>query len=125
MAILLIPTTPGQPYYQQKTRLDGRDFLLHFAYNEREARWYLSIHDEEDTPLRKGLKLVANWPLLRHYREDPRMPPGELIIFDLTGDGSPPTLDDLGEGLRCQLNYTPRADLETIATSIGADVDDL
>lgn len=125
MAVLLIPTTPGAPYYQQKTRLDGRDYILHFAYNEREDRWYLSLHDEEDIAILRGLKLVANWPLLRHYRFDTRVPPGELMVIDLTGDGAPPGLNELGESLRCQLNYMEAAELAAAAANIGVDVDAL
>ena len=105
MATLLIPTSPGVPYFTQKTRLDGRDFLLRFAYNERAERFSLSIFDESEQPVLLGLLLVANWPLLRHYRADARLPPGELMAVDLTGDGSPPTLDELGEGKRVELTY--------------------
>ena len=105
MAVLLVPTTPGAPYHSQKTRLDGRDYVLRFAFNQREGRWRLSIFDDEEQPILLGLKLVANWPLLRHYHYDPRIPPGELMVLDLTGDRTPPGLDELGEGLRCELTY--------------------
>jgi hypothetical protein len=104
MAIVQIPTWPD-PYYLQKVRLDGRDFVLHFAFNQREDRWSLDIHDDEDEPIVQGLKLLANWPLLRHYRWNESLPPGELIVMDLTGDGAPPGLDELGDGKRCQLIY--------------------
>lgn len=109
MTTLTIPTTPGDPFYVQRTRLDDSDFVLHFSYNQRTERWYLSVHDDEDAPILSGLKLVANWPLLRHYHADTRVPPGELIVVDLTGDGSPPTLDELGPGRRCELIYQPAA----------------
>jgi hypothetical protein len=105
VATIAIPTVAGEPYYTQRTRLDGRDYNLHFAWNEREERWRLSIHDDEDVPLVRGLKLVANWPLLRFYRFDPRVPPGELMVVDLTGSNEPPGLDDLGIGRRCELVY--------------------
>jgi len=111
MAVLLIPTTPGVAYYQQKTRLDGRDYVLHFAYNEREDRTYLHLHDEEDVPILKGLKLITGVPLLRHYRFDTRVPPGELMVIDLSGVGEPPGLNELGEGLRCQLTYFDAAQI--------------
>ncbi len=105
MATLLIPTSPGVPYYTQKTRFEGRDFILKFYYNERESRYYLGIYDEQEDPILVGLKIVANWPLLRHYGYEPRLPPGELMAIDLTGDGTPPTLDELGEGKRVELTY--------------------
>lgn len=108
--------TQETPYYSQRTRLDGRDYVLEFAYNEREERWYLSIFDEAKTPLARGIKLIANWSLLHPYRFDPRMPPGELTASDTTGDGSPPTLLELGEGKRCELVYWTRAELEALAS---------
>lgn len=104
--VLVIPTTTGRPYHSLRTRLDGRDYTLRFAWNQREERWYLTILDDEDTVLLAGLKLIANWPLLRHYHSDPRVPPGELAAMDLTeGGGTPPGLDDLGQGKRCELTY--------------------
>jgi hypothetical protein len=105
MAVLLIPTALDAAYSTQKTRLDGRDYVLRLSYNEREERFYLSILDEEETPLVEGLKLIPNWPLLRHYRYDPRLPPGELMATDLTGNLTPPTIDELGEGRRVELSY--------------------
>lgn len=104
--VIAIPTTTGRPYYQQRTRLDGREYVLRFAWNQREARWYLTIADDEDTVLLAGRKLLSNWPLLRHYHAaDARLPPGELMVVDLTGDNVPPGLDDLAIGARCELTY--------------------
>lgn len=105
MAVLTVPTTPGVPFYSQKTRLDGVDYLLSFRYSQREDRWYLSIADSEELPILQGLKIVANWPLLYPHRYDPRVPPGELMAIDLTSDTSPPGLSEMGEGKRVQLTY--------------------
>jgi hypothetical protein len=105
MAVLAIPTT-ADPYYAQKTRLDGRDFILHFSYNQREDRFYLALHDDEDAPILHGIKLVANWPLLRGYRWNTALPPGELFVASLIGN-DPPGLNELGPGKRCQLIYRP------------------
>lgn len=110
---LLIQTASSRTdaYTSQRTRLDGRDYLLRFRYNERENRWYLSIYDEEEEPILLGLKIVANWRLLKPYKYDPNVPPGELIAVDMTGNGSPPGLDELGEGRRCELLYLTREEL--------------
>jgi hypothetical protein len=108
MATLHIPTS-ADPYYRQKTKLEGRDFILAFSYNERIERWYLSIYDEEETPLRLGIKLITNWPLLRHYHFDPRMPPGELMAVASDGSREPATLLELGEGKRVRLLYRESA----------------
>ncbi len=105
MAVLTIPTTPGVPFYTQRTRLDGVDYILGFRYSQREDRWYLDISDSEEVPILSGLKIVANWPLLQAYRYDPRVPAGEIIATSLTTDDSPPGLNEMGDGLRVQLTY--------------------
>src|SRR5262245_60003859 len=104
--VLVVPTQ-ARPYYSQRTRLDGRDFLLSFAWNQREERWYLSIEDDVGDLLLAGLKLISNWPLLHAYQSDPRLPPGELVAFDLTegGDETPPGFDDFAIGKRVELTY--------------------
>lgn len=111
----LIPTR-DDPYYQQRTRLEGRDYVLSFAFNEREQRWYLTLADEAESPIATGIKLVANWPLLRPYRYDPRTPLGELTVSDISGDSSPPTLLELGEGKRCELLYWTAAELAALTS---------
>lgn len=111
MALIVIPTSPGVPYFRQKTKLEGREYVLDFAYNQRIQRWHLSIFDEEETPLVQGLKLVVNWPLLRHYRYDSRIPPGELMALAQDGTHEPPGIDELGEGKRVELCYLEAADL--------------
>jgi hypothetical protein len=104
MATLLIPTS-ANPYYSERVKLDGRDYLLRFSYNEREERWYLSLYDDAEDPLILGIKLLTNWELLQHYHADPRVPPGELWVMDTTGNDDPPTLNELGVGKRCELTY--------------------
>ncbi len=104
---ILIPTSQGAGQYSQRTRLDGRDYNLTFTFNQREGRWYLAIADESYNPIVGGVKLTTNWPLISIYHWDPDVPPGELVVVDSTGDGSPPGYTDLGEGRRCQLLYMP------------------
>lgn len=95
MAILAIPTSQTVPHYTQRTVLDGTQYQLEFLFNERDNAWYLSILSEEGDDIAMGLKLVADWPLLRRtQRED--APPGELIALDTTGDGIDPGFDELG-----------------------------
>lgn len=113
---IIIPTLED-PYYQQRTRIEGRDYVLSFAYNEREERWYLTISDEEEDPIATGVKLVSNWPLLGPYRYDDRCPPGELAVSDISGDGSPPAQLELGEGKRCELFYFTAAEVAEIRAS--------
>lgn len=107
---LVIPTT-NDPNYRIRTRLDGRDFELHFLWNQTDERWVLAIYDERGTLLIAGIRLVANRELLRYSHHDARMPPGALIVVDTTPDGSPPGLDELGADQRCTLYYRSTTDL--------------
>jgi len=100
-----IPTQQGVPFWTQRTTLDGRDYNLRFAWNQREARWYLDILAGGGDPILTGLKLITNWPLLRSYHADPRVPPGELGVLTSLPDISPPGLNDMGIGRRCVLTY--------------------
>lgn len=105
-----IPTLPI-PYYTQRTRLDGKDYNLHFAYNERMDRWSLDIFSDDDRPLVLGIRIVANWSLIRFYQYNKDLPPGELMAIDLSGDGSPPGFNELGFDKRVVLTYFPLTDL--------------
>jgi hypothetical protein len=112
MAVLLIPTPTTAAYQEQKVRLEGRDFVFHFSLNEREDRYYLAIHDEENEPIATSIKMIANWPLLRSLRFRPELPPGELIAMDLTGDDSPPGVGELGQDKRVTLTYFTSDEVE-------------
>ncbi len=111
MSTFVIPTTPGVPYYTQRTKLDGRDYNLRFAWNQRAERWTLDILDEAAVPIVSGIKLVTNFPLLRSYQWDPDVPPGKLLVMTLTQDRSPPGFYDLGIGRRCELTYFSATEL--------------
>jgi hypothetical protein len=106
--IISVGTDPFQSF---RARLDGVDYLISLAYNQREDRIYLSLADNEENPIVSGIKVLANYPLLFRHRYDTRIPPGELMAIDTTTDGSPPGLGELGEGLRCQLVYFDAAEL--------------
>lgn len=102
----------GSARYRQVTPLDGKLYVLYFSYNTRDSNWYLSIHDDEDNPIRGcvGRKLVVNYPVLLRS-VSPDRPTGELFVVSNThGD---PGLFDLGNGVL--LTYIPRADVELSA----------
>jgi hypothetical protein len=102
---LSIPVLGGSPYTTQRLNLDGRVYTLALSWNEGQGTWYLALFDAENSPIVQGLRIVANWPLLRYYHFDTRCPPGELYAQDLTGDGSAPGFDDFGIGKRVELTY--------------------
>lgn len=108
MAKQVINTSQELSSYDQRVVLDGREYVLAFQWNQREAKWYLSISDQDGSPIVHGIKVVANFPLLRRLR-DRRAPPGELYAQDRSGAGADPGLRDFGT--RVILVYHPAADI--------------
>lgn len=117
-----IPTSTTLSDYRQTTTLDGRDYILRFLFNQREATWFLSVFDEQEDPIVEGVKIVANWPLLRLV-QDARAPAGVLFAFDTTAPDAviaagektlaeDPGLGDLGE--RVILTYFTRAEIDAL-----------
>ncbi len=107
----------GVGHYRQSTPLDGQVFVLHFDFNTRDQNWYLSVHDDDDQPIRGcgGRKLVVNYGVFLRAFTDNR-PLGELIVVSSTqGD---PGLFDLGRGVI--LTYAPVADVEASAAEVAA-----
>lgn len=104
---LEIPIAVDVPLYTERVTLDGKEYLLRFDWNGREGRWYLDIGTVSEVWILRGLKLVANWPLLRKS-VDPRKPPGSLMAVDFSDSGGePPDFYDLGR--RVKLLYFPAA----------------
>ena len=95
-------------FYSQVTTLDGSDFNLRFEWNSREQDWYIAIADQDDVAIVGFQKLVPEWRLLRRI-VDPRRPPGELFLFDVSGKGLKPGFTELGT--RCLLVYVEAADV--------------
>lgn len=108
---LIVPVFKGEPLYEERVRLEGRDYIFSFDYVGREDRIYLNLFDQDENGLLRGVKIVANWPLLARHRFNAALPLGELIAVDLEQDGAPPTLDDFGTRVRL-FYYASDEDLE-------------
>lgn len=102
--ILEIPSS-NDPYYTQRSDLEGREYVFVFLYSIRESCWYLNLKTGEEEEIISGVKLVCNQPLLRNLAGELR-PPGELMVISKTLDDSPPTLEELvSDSGRCTLIY--------------------
>lgn len=95
MALVEIPCAPaGQSHWTQRTQLNGVEYLLTFAWSQREGHWSLSIDDADGNPLHTGLVLVAGIELVGQLV---RRVPGGLIVIDTTGANDlDPGFADLG-----------------------------
>lgn len=114
--ILVVPMTPGVPLYTQRTKLEGKDYLLRFDWNARSATWYLQVMNSDGEALTGMLRLVLGVPLLRLHHDDDRVPPGELIMAEpgrLPGEGmTAPGLEDVNT--RTILLYLEAAEVEAL-----------
>ncbi len=118
MAQSFVPTS-DTPFYSQRTTLEGREFLLQFIYNQRENVYYLTIRQTDNTVIKAGIKVVTNWPLLRRYKYDARLPPGELYAFSFHDD-APAGFGEIGETKRVRLTYFDSEEQESIGGQVGA-----
>lgn len=95
-----IPILVDTPSYSMRVTLTGVVFVLHFAYNGRIDRYYLSVHDVADNPIVTGMRVICDWPLMRKCRTTGR-PRGEIVFSDLSGNAEPPGLHELGRRVLC------------------------
>jgi hypothetical protein len=108
MAAQTIPTkTDGTQRYTVRVVLDGSTFLLEFAWNARDASWYVQISDANATLLQVR-RIAVGTALLRRFQML-SLPRGELLAIDTSGKDVDPGLADLGD--RVQLLYIPAADV--------------
>jgi len=100
MSLLTIPTSNASTdgnFYMVIT-LDGAEYQLYFKYNAREDFWYLDVNDTDGNPIRLGMKLVVNFPVMRTCQLQTR-PPGEIIVLDTIEPVEDPGLNDLDENV--------------------------
>ena len=113
MATILIPTAQDDTAnYEQQVDLDGTTYKLVFEFNVRDGFWYLDILTPTDTPIRHGIKIVSDFPLLRLITGADR-PPGEAVAADPSNSGVEAGLNDLGGAV--QLVY-----IEEVSLPAGA-----
>ncbi len=114
MTTQTIPTG-DDPFYSLTTTQDGVPYLLNFSFSQRESCWYVLLSTVDGDPIYGNVKLVCNWPLFAQCA-DSRKPPGVFEVISSTPDLSPPGLQDLLPGGRCQLIYLPIADMVAALT---------
>ncbi len=110
MGYLYIPTPTDTPLYRMRTTLDGVTYVLRFDYTATEDRWYLSIYDAEETPLRRGIKMVPGVDLLHDARHVAGVPQGGLMLFSPQGDT--PGLSEMGRS--SFLLYLPAVEFDSL-----------
>lgn len=88
MAIVTLPTRTDISVYAFTVELDNELFAISLTFNVRSNHWYMSIADADGIPVREGIKLVSNWPLLLTWIQQGR-PAGEMICASPYTDEDP------------------------------------
>lgn len=94
MATVIIPVST-HPHHELQVKLDGVVYTLELRWNRRDSGWYLTVKDEADAVLVASRRLVCDWPIVG-LREQPPVLPGQLWVYDTSGEQLDPTLEDLG-----------------------------
>lgn len=91
----VLPLIPSVPHYDVGVALDGASYVVEVRWNDRDSAWYMTLRDEEGSPIWAGRKVVLGIPL-GFRRRDSRRPTGGFFVQDLSNTDRDATLDDLG-----------------------------
>ena len=91
-----IPLPLDTPRASFRVTLDGSDYTVRLDYHERQDRYFLALDDASGAIIVAGVKLVANWSVLRGVVNANR-PPGMLYVMPSTSDDGP-GFNGLGRG---------------------------
>lgn len=105
-----LPLIPSEPNYTFGVDLDEVTYLVEMRWNGRDNAWYMNFFEEDETPIRTGIKMVLG-TFLGRRSVSPKFPSGLLVAVDLTGEGKDATLDDLGT--RVVVYYYTREEILT------------
>ena len=89
---LPVENEPGR--YRFRVELSGVEFGIRLYFNRRDDHWFADIFDAAGIPIRSGVKLVADFPLLKNWIQQGR-PDGEILAIDASSDLDP-AREDLG-----------------------------
>lgn len=106
--MILIPSF-SDPFYDQTTTLDGKQYQFFFFYSQREDRWYFNLRDvDQDVAVVSGVKCEPGTDLLLRTKYLPNCPQGQLLVYTGVGlSDDAPGLLELGLTNRATLVYIP------------------
>lgn len=102
MATVKLPLNPELEADDFAIELDGEVWRFRFTWNQRMASWAMDLLREDETKILSGVRVATNYPILERYRSLD-VPPGDLVVVDISGTGEPPGRYDLGS--RVEIHY--------------------
>lgn len=76
---------PTGPAWSQRVQIQGVTYTLQARWNDRAGAWTLDIGTREGDLIARGVRLVADYPLLAST-VDARLPSGELFVVSASGE---------------------------------------
>lgn len=114
MAVLILPLRPTQrtPFFEQRTALEGREYVFRFRWNTRRSRWSFDLLDESESRILSGATINTGFDFLERLTDE-RRPPGKLAAIDVSGaSGEADTITGLGGDSPIRMVYV---DSESVA----------
>jgi hypothetical protein len=109
---LKIPV-PEAAYAENQFSLGGINYRFVFRFNDRDNRWRVDIYINED-PVKLGLKVIQNIPLLSRYLLDD-FTHGEIFCIKMKDTTEPVGRDNLGIGKSYELIYMTYQELAALS----------
>lgn len=107
--------------FRYRIRLGDTHYRLRYVWSGRTASWYISIATEDGAPIVAGRRLVIGVPLFARH-QDPRLPDGDFLALDLSGQDLEAGRDDLGS--RVVLWFVGRDEIDAVrAASAESDIE--
>ncbi len=66
------------------------------GWGEDAGAWAIDLHDASNQAIAQAIPLVLTDDLFAAYRDDPRTPPGRVVVRRVTGTATDPRALDLG-----------------------------
>jgi hypothetical protein len=99
MSLLQIPVTSEFPNTELSVDLELITYILKFNFNSRTSLWYMTISQEDGTPLVVGVPIFTDVDIMIQYK-NPDLPPGIFMAFDTEDLSADAGRDDLGNRVK-------------------------
>lgn len=93
--IIPLSTRGDSLFFSISTVLDAEVFVFECKWNFRDESWYLSIFEEDNTPIVQGVRMVLGTYLGRKSTHK-LFKSGVFVMVDTTGQSMEATQEDLG-----------------------------
>lgn len=112
-----LPVQPSIANYTVGVVLENRAYVIGMRWNSYDNAWYLDVMDEDEDPIRMGIKVVLDDALGRDCT-DPRFPPGLLTASDTSNADREAGYDDMGTRVGL-FYYTAEEYLALVEEALG------